>query len=81
MTRDPDAFPAELGAAAAAWRKRNRYTKKLLSQLTGFSVSSIDEFEAGQRHGGNPVDARALQRYRLCCAAVGAGLESTFWFE
>jgi transcriptional regulator with XRE-family HTH domain len=64
---------------AREWRTANRYTKRLLSEKTGFSISSIDAFEAGENRNGQPVDARAFKRYRLCCAAVGAGLDGFDW--
>ena len=64
---------------AREWRISNRYTKRLLSEKTGFSVSSIDAFENGvQRGSGEPIDAAAFRRYRLCCAAIAAGLDTTF---
>lgn len=63
---------------ARDWRTRNRYTKRLLSEVTGFSISSVDAFEAGRNRNGHPVDPRAFKRYRLCCAAIHAGADKTF---
>lgn len=64
---------------ARAWRIRNRYTKRLLSERTGFSISSIDAFETGKTRGGDPIDPRAFRRYRLCCAALNGGVDAFDW--
>ena len=58
------------------WREANRYTRRQLSDLTGFSESSINDFENGFVKGDNarPVSAAAMRRYRLTLAAVANGL-------
>lgn len=55
---------------ARQWRLHNRFTKVRLSELTGFSVSSIDAFEKGESRTGDAVDTNAFKRYRLCCASI-----------
>ena len=64
---------------AKAWRIENRYTRRQLSELTGFSESSIEDFESGfiQGRRTRPVGAAAMRRYRLCLAAVAH--ELTGW--
>lgn len=72
----------EAGAMAKAWRERLKLTRPMLSTLTGFSMTSIQSFETGRRRDGKPIEEQALRRYRLCCAAVDAGLDQTFqWGE
>jgi transcriptional regulator with XRE-family HTH domain len=63
---------------ARLWRTGRRITKILLSEKTGFSVTSIDAFEKGESRTGAPVEPKAFKRYRLCCAAVGAGIDKSF---
>lgn len=62
---------------AKAWRIRHRYTRRQISELTGFSLSSIDDFETGIISGNKtrPVGPNAARRYRLCLAAIAHGLE------
>lgn len=62
---------------AKNWRIQNRYTRRQLSELTGYSESSIEDFETGIVKGNStrPVAARAARRYRLVLAAVANGLE------
>lgn len=69
---------AAIGALAKAWRTRLKLSKPALSEKTGFSKSSIDAFEAGSRRDGKPIDENAFRRYRLCCAAIDAGLDGKF---
>ena len=66
---------------AKAWRLANRYTRKQISELTGFSKTSIEDFETGIVHGSanRPVDQNAMKRYRLCLAAVANGLGDWDW--
>ena len=61
---------------AKAWRLRNRYTVADISRLTGYSRSSIGDFETGIVRGDSarPVDPNAAKRYRLCWAAINAKL-------
>lgn len=62
---------------ARAWRLRHRYTRRQLSELTGFSMSSISDFETGivQGNHSKPVGPSAMKRYRLCLAAIANKLE------
>ena len=55
-----------------AWRTRHRYTRPQLSALTGYSVTSINDFELGFVRGdrARPINASAMRRYRLVLAAV-----------
>ena len=66
-----------------AWRTTNRYTRRQHSELTGFSESSINDFESGFIKGNRnrPVGAAAMQRYRLTVAAVANGLTDWNWGE
>jgi hypothetical protein len=65
---------------AKAWRIRNGYQKAALSKLTGFSRTSIDEFETGfYRKDGRPIGERAMRRYRLICAAISHGNADWDW--
>jgi hypothetical protein len=82
MPETPDERAARVGAMAKAWRDRLKLTRPMLSTLTGFSPSSITSFEAGFRRDGKSIDEQAFRRYRLCCAAVDAGLDQQFqWGE
>ena len=66
---------------AKRWRVANRYTRKALSDLTGFSDSSIADFETGFINGNRrrPVSAAAMHRYKLCVAAIANGLQGWDW--
>ncbi|NTG61824.1 helix-turn-helix transcriptional regulator [Agrobacterium rhizogenes] len=48
-------------------------TREQLAAATGFSVSTIRDFESGKE-----VDPMARKRYTLACAAVSAGVEFTW---
>lgn len=65
---------------AKQWRQRLGLSRRALSDLTGFSPGSIQTFEAGRKHNGDPIDADAFQRYKMACASVQAGL-SFDWQE
>ena len=69
--------PFEEHKKAKAWRIKNRYSVLEISKLTGFSKSSINDFEVGIVRGdrARPVDPNAMRRYRLCLAAINAGLQ------
>lgn len=57
------------------WREGLKLSRPKLAELTGYSVESIVDFEAGARRGtGAPLDPGALRRFKLCCAAVACGL-------
>lgn len=66
---------------AKKWRTDHRYTRRQLSDLTGFSESSIEDFEIGLIRGKKtiPVSAAAMKRYRLCLAAVAHGIQDWDW--
>lgn len=66
---------------ARLWRERHRYTRKQLSRLTGFSESSILDFETGIVKGdrARPVDPNAMHRYRLILAAISHDLTDWDW--
>ena len=52
-----------------AWRESKRLTREGLARLVGFGPSSIYQFET------HPNSSReGYTRYRLCCAALEAGL-------
>lgn len=63
---------------AKAWRQRQGLSRRELGELTGFSERSIFQFEAGKRSDGTPIQADAMQRYRLCCAAIQHGHNKHF---
>ncbi|MBB4342133.1 helix-turn-helix domain-containing protein [Rhizobium leguminosarum] len=46
-------------------------TREQLSGLTGYSVSSIRDFELGEKE----IDPNVRKRYRLACAAVAMGID------
>lgn len=46
-------------------------TREQLSALTGFSASTIKDYERADK----VVDANARRRYRLACAAVEFGID------
>jgi len=59
---------------AKRWRKARGLTLDQLSELTGYSISSIYWFELGKTPPGSngksrPINEYAWQRFKLCCAA------------
>lgn len=59
---------------ARRWRVENRYTLRKISELTGYSLAALTDFENGaSRNTGKPISARVMRRYRLCLAAIDAG--------
>ena len=61
-------------ADALAWRKSRGWSRGELSRRTGYSVTQIQDFEAGvDRKTQKPISARAWARYKLVCAAVSFG--------
>lgn len=57
---------------ARYWREEVlELTRDQLAALTGFSASSIKDFE----HPGKDIDPMARKRYRLACAAVAMGIQ------
>ena len=80
VPRKRKAPPATEFERAREWRVRSGLTKRELSALTGFSLSSIDQFESGStRDREVPVEPSGFKRYRLCCAAIAAGLAGFNW--
>jgi transcriptional regulator with XRE-family HTH domain len=58
---------------AYLWRKAMGLSRKRLSDMTGYSISSIIDIEKGTyRQNGNPVPPSVLKRYRTACGAVTA---------
>lgn len=59
------------------WRQElMELTREQVAGLTGFSVSSIRDFETG----GKEIDDAVRKRYRMACAAVTLGVEFD-WLE
>lgn len=57
------------------WRSElMELTREQLAAMTGFSVSTIRDFE----NGAKEIDPMARKRYALACAAVSAGIEFTW---
>lgn len=63
---------------ARNWRERRRLSRPQLSALTGYSLSSINDFELGFVRGdrARPISASAMRRYRMVLAAISHGLEA-----
>jgi len=59
------------------WRENIMHmSRSKLSELTGFSQSSIADIEAGvNRSTKAPIDEAVMQRYRLACAAVALNVQ------
>lgn len=54
------------------WRSElMEWTREQLSGLTGYSVSSIRDFENGDK----VIDAAVRKRYRLACIAAALGIQ------
>lgn len=60
---------------ALQWRLSMGLTRAALSDLTGYSAQTISTYERGKQHNGEPIDEAAMQRYRLACASITAGLD------
>lgn len=74
--------PGQVTQAAQArwWRRQTvRLTREQLSDLSGFSITSIKDFERGCNSHGDLIGAAAWQRYRLICAAVAHKLNKWEW--
>jgi transcriptional regulator with XRE-family HTH domain len=66
---------------ARLWRQAMGLSRKRLSDLTGYSVSSISDIEAGMyRFTGRPVPPHVMKRYRTACGAVTADV-SFDWYR
>jgi hypothetical protein len=63
---------------ALVWRKRMKLSRRALSDLSGYSASSIQEFEEGTRRGKSGTQANisdmAYKRYMLALEALSARL-------
>ena len=60
---------------ARHWRMGRGLSRPALAALTGYSVSAIMDHELGRTRGtGKPIGRAEMQRYRLACAAINAGL-------
>jgi len=71
-------FTAE-GEKARLWREELQLSVLQLSELSGFSETSIYMFERGARQDGKKLSKHsefAWQRYQMVCAAVDAELKS-----
>lgn len=60
---------------ARQWREACGLTRGQLADLTGYSVRGIEQLESGKSTTGTPIDPATMNRYRLVCAAVMAGLD------
>lgn len=67
---------------ALAWRKAAGLSRAKLAEITGYSASSIQNFEEGGYRGKAGTDklipGDAWARYALACAAVAANLPKAF---
>ncbi|PWB94680.1 helix-turn-helix domain-containing protein [Methylosinus sporium] len=65
------------GERARLWRESLKLSRRELAEITGYSESAIQDFEAGFQRGRDeraPIGEREMLRYRLACAAIDAGL-------
>ncbi|MBB4066770.1 helix-turn-helix domain-containing protein [Gellertiella hungarica] len=70
MDKPPHDAPEHL--KARYWREEVlELTRDQLAALTGFSASSIKDFE----NPSKDIDPMARKRYRLACAAVAMGIQ------
>jgi transcriptional regulator with XRE-family HTH domain len=61
---------------AEAWRMRLGLSRPQLARLTGYSISHIQNMEAGLNLStGAAIRKQDMQRYKLVCAAIHAGLD------
>ena len=61
------------GQRARAWREGLGLSRYALADITGFSASSIRNFEVGRNESsGRPINERDMLAYRLACASVAA---------
>lgn len=60
---------------ARQWREACGLTRGQLADLTGFSVRAIALLESGKNNNGGDIDPATMNRYRLICAAIMAGLD------
>lgn len=76
----PESAPEHV--KAKYWREHIvRLSRPKLAEMIGMSVSSIADIETGHNRSTKAViDGAVMQRYRMCCAAVMAGIEFD-WFS
>lgn len=66
---------------ARQWRESLGFSRAALSARTGFSASTIQDFEEGQRRGrtaNTEISKAEWLRYGLACAAFNANLKPLF---
>lgn len=80
---DPPAVDAPEHVKARWWREHVAgLSRPELAKRTGFSLSSIQQFEEGINYPtGKPPGASAWERYRTACAAVSAELTGFDWLS
>lgn len=74
---EPPSHDAPEHIKARYWRDEIvKMTKGEVAELTGFSVSTITDMEAGHnRTTKKTIDPDAMRRYRMACAAVTLGVQ------
>lgn len=79
---DPQPLLHPRHESALAWRKSIGLSRAKLGELSGYSVSTIQNFEEGGYRGktGNErlIPSDAWTRYSLACAAISANLARPF---
>jgi DNA-binding XRE family transcriptional regulator len=65
-------------ARARAWRESMNLSRRELAELTGWSEQTIVRLEGGRGPEQIP-DEPLWTQYRLCCAALAAGIVSFDW--
>lgn len=66
---------------AKRWRTARGLTQGQVSDLTGFSRSSVIFFEQGRDARGREIDEFAFLRYKHCCANVARELDGADKFD
>jgi predicted transcriptional regulator len=58
--------------AARQWRETRQISRKQLAEMSGFSASSIQDYETGYRRGhrAETIPETAWRRYALALAAL-----------
>lgn len=63
------------GAKARTWRENMGMSREILAERTGYSATSIFDFEAGvYRSTKEAVHPKAMLTYKLACATIASGL-------
>lgn len=76
---EPNALPRN--ELARKWRESLGLSRTALSARTGFSASTIQDFEEGKRRGrtaNTEISEAEWLRYGLACAAFNASLKLLF---